>query len=113
MKVEVIARICHEANRAYALATGEDPAKVHPSWDDAPPEIRESAIVGVQYALDGAGPEELHQSWMQGKLNAGWRFGEVRDNDRKIHPCIVPYDKLPQEQRRKDALFGNIVDALR
>ena len=33
---------------------GEDPATVHLSWDDAPEEIRQSAIVGVEHALDGA-----------------------------------------------------------
>lgn len=108
-----IARICHEANRAYALAVGERPGSVFPSWDDAPEEIRQSALIGVDAALTGATPEQLHQSWMEGKIAAGWRFGPIRDNTRKIHPCLVDYTDLPEVQRKKDALFQAIVQALK
>ena len=112
-RADVIARVCHEANRAFALATGEDPATVHPSWSEAPEEICASARVGVRHALDGATPEQLHESWCQGKVAAGWVYGDVRDNVGKVHPCLVPYAELPVIQRKKDALFSAIVGALR
>lgn len=111
-RLDLIASICHAANRAYALGTGEDPAKVYPEWLEAPEEIRESARVGVRAALDGATPEALHESWMATKEADGWTFGAVRDNSAKRHPCMVPYCDLPDEQRRKDALFQAIVKAL-
>lgn len=108
-----IAQVCHEANRAYALASGEDPATVWPSWPDAPQAIRDSAITGVEHALNGATPEQLHESWCASKRADGWTYGPVRDNAAKVHPCLVPYDELPEAQRRKDALFHGIVKALR
>jgi hypothetical protein len=111
--IELIARVCHEANRAYALATGESPTLVHPSWTEAPEEIRESARVGVAHALDGATPEQLHESWCVSKRAAGWVYGAVRDNVAKVHPCLVPYAALPIAQQKKDALFSGIVAALR
>lgn len=113
MDAATIARVCHEANRAYALACGEDPATVWPAWDAAPEEIRESARKGVTAALAGDGPEELHSKWLMQKRNDGWQYGAVRDNVTKRHPCMVPYHELPDAQRRKDALFAGIVDALR
>lgn len=110
MTLQDTARVCHEANRAYQLVTG-DPAP-SPSWDEAPIWQRESAIDGVRQALDGASPEQLHASWCEMKRRDGWRYGEAKDGEAKTHPCLVPYDELPEEQRRKDALFFAVVNAL-
>lgn len=105
-----IARIAHEANRVVQIVTN-DPA-VSPTWDDAPEWQRESAIEGVQKALEGATPRELHEAWCQFKENDGWVHGEVKDPEKKTHPCLVDYDDLPEEQRVKDTVFHNVVHAL-
>lgn len=108
--VEGIARVAHDANRAYQVITG-DPA-VSPPWDDAPQWQRESAMAGVSEALGGATAEELHDSWCRFKAKDGWVHGEVKDADARTHPCLVPYEDLPDVQRRKDALFRAVVTAL-
>jgi hypothetical protein len=112
-KVERIARVCHAANRAYALVTGEDPHTIHPEWPTVNEEIRESARIGVRHALDGATPEQLHEAWCDTKRAAGWTYSPVRDNTTKLHPNLLPYDELPTAQRKKDLLFSAIVNALR
>ena len=33
-----------------------------------------------------------------------------KDETRKTHPCLVPYEQLPEEQRRKDAIFIDAVN---
>lgn len=38
-------------------------------------------------------------------------YGEVKDAEKKTHPCIMSYDALPPEQRTKDHLFGAAVRA--
>lgn len=111
--LERMARVCHEINRAYALATGEDPAVVFASWLEAPEEIRESARVGVRAALEGATPEQLHESWCMTKYADGWVYGSVKDLAVKTHPCLMPYADLPAAQQVKDALFQAVVKALR
>lgn len=105
-----IARVCHEANRALQLALGEDNPSPH--WDDAPEWERESAVAGVDQAIAGATPEQLHQSWYEFKQDHGWSYGEVKDGEAKTHPCLVPYAELPADQRLKDELFAAIVGAL-
>ncbi len=105
-----IARVCHEANRALQQVQG-DPAP-SPGWDDAPAWQRDSAVEGVEVALRGASAEELHESWCATKRADGWTYGAVKDADAKTHPCLVPYDQLPDEQRLKDQLFANVVSAL-
>lgn len=110
MQAEQIARVCHEANRAWQHVNDEPDAS--PEWDRAPDWQRESAVNGVRLALEGATPEELHESWALEKQRDGWVFGERKDAIAKTHPCLVPYDELPEAQRRKDALFRAIVVAL-
>lgn len=108
---EDIARVAHEANRAYQIAAG-DPAP-SPHWDDAPGWQRDSAIDGVAKALSGYTPEELHTSWCEHKRRDGWTYGDVKDAEAKTHPCLVPYHKLPDEQKVKDDLFSAVVNTLR
>lgn len=107
--IEEIARLCHEVNRAYCEATG-DMSQV--PWEQAPDWQRHSAIMGVKYALGGATPEQLHESWCKLKLDEGWTYGEVKDAINKTHPCLVPYAKLPESQQVKDHLFGAVVRAM-
>lgn len=111
MRIEQIARVCHEANRTYC-ETME--MALTPSWDAAPQWMKNSAIMGVQAILDGkvAKPEDSHIAWYEHKLAEGWTYGRVKDADAKTHPCMVPYDELPEAQRAKDTLFVSIVRAL-
>lgn len=111
MKTVDIARACHEANRAYCITLG-DMSQV--PWDEAPPDIQQSAIAGVKFvaANPDAGDSALHFNWTVSKVAGGWKYGEVKDAVAKTHPCLVPFDKLPEEQQRKDKLFRAVVKAL-
>jgi len=106
---DAIGRVCHEANRAYCVFTG-DPGL--PAWDDLDESYRESTRAGVRAAVDGNTPEKSHEGWMTERLAAGWQHGPVLDRAAKIHPNLVPYDQLPDSQKRKDHLFVAIVRAL-
>jgi len=111
--VEAIARVCHEANRAYCLALG-DPSQA--PWADAPDWQKASARHGVEAHLalaEGLDPRASHEGWLREKQAAGWVYGPTKDAEAKTHPCCVPYDDLPEAQQRKDRLFGAIVRALR
>lgn len=103
-----IAELCHEVNRAYCLALGDTS---QPPWASAPEWQTQSAVDGVvfQLAHPDSTPEESHANWMKVKLDAGWKYGEKKDEAAKTHPCIRPYDELPVEQRAKDYLFTAVV----
>jgi len=110
--IEAIAKVCHEANRAYCATLG-DSSQV--PWDGAPAWQRVSAVKGVEFNLANpdAPPSASHDSWLREKEATGWKYGPVKDAEKKEHPCFVPYEQLPEEQRKKDALFKAIVAALR
>lgn len=111
MKVSDVARVCHEVNRQYCLATGDSS---QPSWEDAPEWQKSSAVNGVRFHLDnpGASPSASHESWLAQKEAEGWKYGAVKNPETKEHPCFVPYDELPIEQRAKDYIFSSIVREL-
>jgi len=110
VKAELIAQICHETNRAYCQTIGDH---TQFPWDSAPDWQRTSAVKGVEGIISGriVRPEQSHESWLAEKKATGWKYGPVKDAEKKEHPCYVPYAELPADQRVKDALFFAVVTA--
>lgn len=114
MDTQQIAKVCHEANRSYCESIGDNS---QPLWDDAPTWQRKSAITGVEFHLNNLrsglkpSPSGSHESWLKEKTADGWKYGETKDPAKKEHPCFLPYNELPLEQRMKDYIFSAIVEA--
>jgi len=110
-RVSKIAPIVHNVNRAYCQALGDSS---QPTWHEAPQWQKDSAIKGVVFHIDnpGASPADSHNSWLDQKAEDGWKYGPVKDPEKKEHPCFVPYEKLPKEQQAKDFIFREIVHAV-
>lgn len=106
-----IAVICHEANRAYCEALG-DLSQL--PWEQAPEWQQASCLQGVIFHMEHpeASPSASHDNWLAMKQANGWVYGPVKDEQAKTHPCCVPYDELPVEQRAKDYIFRAIVHAV-
>ena len=108
--MEQVAEVAHEVNRAYCQALGD---ATQPRWNDAPEWQRASARMGVDlHEMGDFGPEASHISWMNQKLEDGWKYGPVKNPEAKEHPCIVPFDQLPLEQQAKDHIFRGVVHAV-
>lgn len=112
MKVEEIAEVAHNVNKAYCESIGDDS---QPTWEDAPQWQKTSSINGVKFHLENpsASPSASHDSWLEEKTKDGWKWGEIKDADKKEHPCFMPYNLLPTEQKSKDYIFKQIVDSLK
>lgn len=111
MRVDQIARLCHEVNRAYCQALG-DYSQV--PWEEAPEWQKTSAVKGVEYHLGNPDslPRDSHAEWLKIKLAEGWVFGEIKDPDAKTHPCMVAFENLLPKQQAKDYIFHSIVKTL-
>lgn len=111
MMIEDVARMCHEVNRAYCQSLGDHS---QPKWEDAPEWQKSSAVNGVNYHLKNpdSKPSNSHENWLKEKLATGWMYGDTKDPEKKTHPCIVPYDELPAEQKVKDLLFLTVIREL-
>jgi len=65
--------------------------------------------IGVVGIMEGNTPEQSHQLWLDTKRAQGWTHGKVKDAEAKTHPCFLPYEELPPEQKLKDHLFSAII----
>lgn len=86
-----------------------------PLWGSAPRWHILSAIDGVNFHLSNPDADDAatHNNWLAQKEREGWKYGPVKDPEKKEHHCMVPFTELPIEQQKKDALFRAIVHALR
>ena len=46
--------------------------------------------------------ENVHDVWAKGRISQGWSYGEKRDDDKKLTPCLVPYNELPESEKEYD-----------
>ncbi len=46
--------------------------------------------------------ENVHEVWAQSRIEQGWRYGQERSDALKQHPCLVPYDELPDVEKAYD-----------
>lgn len=44
----------------------------------------------------------VHEVWSRTRINDGWTYGPERDDAQKKHPCLVPYDELPESEKEYD-----------
>ena len=135
---ELVARAIHEEyveQEKKAGATPESNPSMRP-WEELPRRLKESNLRQVEdiwktfhlinctIALSTSGREPIfefteseteflaekeHEQWVNERLKKGWVYGRNRDDQKKIHDCIVPWEVLPEEQRQKDR---NAVQAL-
>jgi hypothetical protein len=107
-----IAMVCHQANKAWCEVNGDTSQN---GWATAEDWQRDSAVLGVKFRIanpDGPASAQ-HDAWSADKIANGWVYGDIKCQERKTHPCLVPFERLPEFQQKKDKLFSAIVDALK
>ena len=46
--------------------------------------------------------KNTHEVWSVGRIRDGWTYGEQRDDIKKTHPCLVPYEQLLDSEKEYD-----------
>lgn len=46
--------------------------------------------------------KNVHEVWSEGRVKEGWTYGEERDDVKKHHPCLVPYEELTETEKEYD-----------
>lgn len=44
----------------------------------------------------------VHDIWAIGRINEGWTWGPIRNDELKQHPCLIPYADLPESEKEYD-----------
>ncbi len=117
-RLDEVARGIHEAYLADQLAAGRGlgsaPALV--PWEELPEGLRQAnraqadhipikrrtlAISDSAATIEALAVAE-HRRWMAEKIVANWRHAADRDDARRLHPSIRPYDELSDAEKQKD-----------
>ncbi|XP_050990012.1 ryanodine receptor 3 isoform X2 [Labeo rohita] len=43
--------------------------------------------------------ENIHELWGMNKIELGWSYGKIREDNKRQHPCLVDFSKLPETER--------------
>ena len=43
-----------------------------------------------------------HEIWAESRIRQGWTYGELRNDEFKTHPCLVPFEELPDSEKEYD-----------
>lgn len=54
------------------------------------------------YALIEQLAKNTHEVWSLGRISQGWTWGRVRDDEKKTHPDLIPYEELSDTEREYD-----------
>lgn len=46
--------------------------------------------------------EQIHERWASNRMQEGWSHGCQYDGEQKRHPCLIPYDQLPESEKEYD-----------
>jgi hypothetical protein len=128
---ELVARAIHEEYREQQKMAGTTPES-NPSllpWEELPYRLKESNLrqageiwkmlyminCTIGLSVNGREPlfifteketeflaEKEHEQWVEERVKKGWVYGPDRDDQRKIHGCIVTWAQLSEAQRQKD-----------
>ncbi|MTV48842.1 Ryanodine receptor Ryr [Heliobacillus mobilis] len=46
--------------------------------------------------------KHAHDVWATQRFKDGWQYGEQRDDQKKLHPCLIAYEELPESEKDYD-----------
>ena len=46
--------------------------------------------------------KNVHEVWAESRISQGWTYGPERNDALKHHPCLVPYEDLPEVEKAYD-----------
>ena len=108
----VMMETIHDVNNAIRVHFGE---KADPPLNELSKEVLVGKLNGIKKVIENPGitPEMMHKEWMDSHIKDGWVYGEVKDFEKKTHPCLIPYEELPENQRLKDRIFVALVNSMK
>lgn len=66
------------------------------------PQIEVPELTGKFKEIEWALAEMFHDIWSSERLKNGWQYGQMRDDNKRKHPDLIPLADVPQEDKKLD-----------
>ncbi|XP_068106648.1 ryanodine receptor 1 isoform X3 [Hyperolius riggenbachi] len=50
--------------------------------------------------------ENIHELWALTRIEQGWTYGPIRDDNKRLHPCLLDFHSLPEPERNYNLLMS-------
>jgi len=72
------------------------------TYTPKPIDLSDVELTGDLNELREAIAENAHEIWAVSRQKEGWTYGPKRDDEKRLHPDMVPYSKLPESEKEYD-----------
>ncbi len=92
---------------AYNYVQGTSYSWGPPNWEDLTELQQRSCQRGIESVINNwfVSPADQHDIWSDYMINQGWKYGDEKDDELKVHPCLVSFDSLSVKDQLKDVYF--------
>jgi hypothetical protein len=87
-----------------SVSTGKDGRSSFMKYKPEPIDTSSVSLPAELRTLTEQLAANAHDLWAAQRLAEGWSYGEFRDDHNKRHPCLVPYDELPDGEKEYDRI---------
>ena len=66
------------------------------------PKQTDDIILSGELNILEAMAKNVHDVWAESRISQGWTYGSERNDALKHHPCLIPYEDLPEVEKAYD-----------
>ena len=72
------------------------------NYEPHPIDLSEVTLSGDLLELRDTIAENAHEVWAFNRMKEGWSYGPFRDDENKLHPDLIPYNRLTESEKEYD-----------
>lgn len=76
------------------------------TYDPKPIDIADIKLSDELQNLQELLAKNTHEVWAEARRKEGWIYGNERNDKLKQHPCLVPYNELPESEKEYDRILA-------
>lgn len=88
--------------RLYDQITSSSRSMQAALYNPKPRDLSETTLPVRMAALSEFQAQNMHEVWAAGRIAQGWTWGPVRDNVKRKHPDLRPFEELGDESKAYD-----------
>ncbi|XP_074978445.1 ryanodine receptor 1 isoform X5 [Caretta caretta] len=98
MRVEPIKEYRQDAGKVRSLL-GPTQSLSHTAFTPCPVDTQQIVLPPHLERIREKLAENIHELWALTRIEQGWTYGPIRDDNKRLHPCLLDFHSLPEPER--------------